>query len=90
MRIQHIHLCHYEHEARFGNARPERADGGTNMNSMIYKKKAPLLFFLLPAFLFLIVYLYYPFIQNVINSFLSISGLGTKAFSDGPWASSWA
>ena len=56
------------------------------MNSMIYKKKAPLLFFLLPAFLFLIVYLYYPFIQNVINSFLSISGLGTKAAGvNTPW-----
>ena len=56
------------------------------MNSMIYKKKAPLLFFLLPAFLFLIVYLYYPFIQNVINSFLAISGLGTKAAGvNTPW-----
>ena len=56
------------------------------MNSMIYKKKAPLLFFLLPAFLFLIVYLYYPFIQNVINSFLAISGLGTRAAGvNEPW-----
>ena len=56
------------------------------MNSMIYKKKAPLLFFLLPAFLFLVVYLYYPFIQNVINSFLAISGLGTKAAGiNDPW-----
>ena len=27
------------------------------MNSMIYKKKSPLLLFLVPAFLFLIVYL---------------------------------
>jgi len=53
---------------------------------MIYKKKAPLLFFLLPAFLFLVVYLYYPFIQNVINSFLAISGLGTKAAGiNDPW-----
>ena len=49
------------------------------MNSMIYKKKAPLLFFLIPALLFMIVYLYYPFIQNIINSVLSISGLGTAA-----------
>lgn len=56
------------------------------MNSMIYKKKAPLLFFLLPAMLFLVVYLYYPFVQNVINSFLSISGLGTAAEGvNTPW-----
>ncbi len=56
------------------------------MNSMIYKKKTPLLFFLLPAFLFLIVYLYYPFVQNIINSFLSISGLGTAAAgTNDPW-----
>ena len=40
------------------------------MLSTIYKRKAPLLVFLLPAFLFLAVYLYYPFIQNIINTFL--------------------
>ncbi|NLI54186.1 MAG: sugar ABC transporter permease [Clostridiales bacterium] len=56
------------------------------MNSMIYKKKSPLLFFLLPAFLFLVVYLYYPFIQNIINSFQAISGLGTRATGlNQPW-----
>ncbi len=56
------------------------------MNSMIYKKKAPLLFFLLPAFAFLVVYLYYPFVQSIINSFLAISGLGTKASGvNTPW-----
>lgn len=32
------------------------------MSSMIYKKKTPLLLFLIPAFAFLIVYLYYPFL----------------------------
>lgn len=56
------------------------------MNSMIYKKKSPLLIFLIPAFLFLIAFLYYPFIQNVINTFLNIGGLGRAA--DGvnqPW-----
>ena len=31
------------------------------MNSKIYKKKTPLLVFLIPAFAFLLVYLYYPF-----------------------------
>ncbi|MFA9379732.1 MAG: carbohydrate ABC transporter permease [Acetanaerobacterium sp.] len=56
------------------------------MNSMIYKQKAPLLFFLVPAFLFLSIFLYYPFIQNIINSFLNISGLGTVATAgNDPW-----
>ncbi len=56
------------------------------MNSMIYKKKSPLFFFLLPALVFLVVYLYYPFVQNIINSFLAISGLGTKASGvNQPW-----
>lgn len=49
------------------------------MNSMIYKKKSPLLVFLIPAFLFLAVYLYYPFAQTVANTFLNISGLGRHA-----------
>ena len=39
------------------------------MNSMIYKNKKPLLVFLIPAFAFLLVYLYYPFFQNVVNTF---------------------
>jgi len=56
------------------------------MNSMIYKKKTPLLFFLIPAFLFLSIFLYYPFVQNIINSFLEIAGLGTAAEgSNTPW-----
>ena len=56
------------------------------MNSVIYKKKAPLLVFLIPAFLFLAVYLYYPFIQNLINSTLSMSGLGAPAKGlNEPW-----
>ena len=56
------------------------------MNSMIYKKKWPLYVFLIPAFLFLTVYLFYPFLQNVFNTFLDIGGLGRAA--DGvntPW-----
>jgi raffinose/stachyose/melibiose transport system permease protein len=56
------------------------------MNSMIYKKKTPLFFFLVPAFLFLSVFLYYPFVQNIVNSFLDISGLGTAAAgANDPW-----
>ena len=61
------------------------------MNSMIYKKKTPLLIFLIPAFLFIIVYLYYPFIQNIFNTFLNIGGLGRRA--DGlntPWYENYA
>lgn len=56
------------------------------MSSMIYKKKTPLLFFLIPAFTFLIVYLYYPFIQNIINTFMHIGGLGRTADGiNSPW-----
>ena len=56
------------------------------MNSMIYKKKWPLLVFLIPAFLFLAVYLYYPFIQNIINTFSNIEGLGRAATGmNDPW-----
>ena len=56
------------------------------MNSMIYKKKTPLLLFLIPAFLFLIVYLYYPFFQNIINTFMKIGGLGRRAEGmNTPW-----
>jgi ABC-type sugar transport system permease subunit len=43
---------------------------------MIYKKKSPLLIFLITAFAFLIVFLYYPFFQNIINTVLKIGGLG--------------
>ena len=46
------------------------------MNSMIYKKKSPLVIFLVPAFAFLLLFLYYPFFQNILNTFLKIGGLG--------------
>lgn len=60
------------------------------MNSTIYKKKTPLLLFLIPAFVFLALYLYYPFIQNVINSFMNMSGLGTAAKGvNDPWYSNY-
>ncbi len=56
------------------------------MNSVLYKKKWPLLVFLIPAFLFMIVFLYIPFFQNILNSFQSISGLGTAANGfNSPW-----
>lgn len=51
------------------------------MNSQpnIYKNKKPVLVFLLPALLFLTVYLFYPFFQNIFNSFHTIKSLGTSA-----------
>ena len=56
------------------------------MSTNIYKKKRPLFFFLVPAFVFLTVFLYYPFIQNIVNSFQTISGLGSasKGWNE-PW-----
>lgn len=56
------------------------------MNSMIYKRKSPLVVFLLPAFLFMGLFLYYPFVMNVYNSFCNITGLGTAATGvNTPW-----
>lgn len=54
--------------------------------STLYKRKTPLIVFLVPAFIFLILFLYYPFVQNIINSFSDITGLGTaaKGLND-PW-----
>ena len=51
---------------------------------MIYKNKKPVFLFLIPAFLFMAVFLYYPFLQNIINSFMKIRNLGgaTKGFND--------
>lgn len=61
------------------------------MNAMIYKKKSPLLIFLIPAFLFLLVFLYYPFVQNVINTFLNIGGMGRSAEGvNSPWYENYA
>lgn len=55
-------------------------------NSMIFKKKTPLLLFLVPAFAFMAVYLFYPFVMNIINSFSDIPSLGaaSKGWLD-PW-----
>ncbi len=60
------------------------------MSSNIYKNKKPIIFFLLPAFTFLIVFLYYPFIKNIFNSFAEIRGLGSAAVSwQDPWYSNY-
>lgn len=56
------------------------------MNAMIYKKKGPLVLFLVPALLFMSVFLYYPFCMNVVNSFQSITGLGNVGTElNSPW-----
>lgn len=51
---------------------------------MIYKNKKPVFLFMIPAFLFMTVFLYYPFFQNIINSFMKIRNLGgaAKGFND--------
>ena len=56
------------------------------MGSTLYKRKAPLIVFLIPAFIFLTVFLYYPFVRNIINSFCDITGLGTPSQGvNQPW-----
>lgn len=53
--------------------------GQSVTRSAIYKKKTPLLVFLIPAFVFLALFLFYPFVMNIINSFMNIQDLGTAA-----------
>lgn len=56
------------------------------MGANIYKNKKPVFFFLIPAFVFMILFLYYPFIQNIWNSFQQIDGLGSAAKGiNTPW-----
>ncbi len=57
----------------------------------LYRKKGPMIVFLQPAFVFLILFLYYPFIQNILNSFSDITGLGApaKGLND-PWWTNYA
>lgn len=56
------------------------------MESHIYKNKKPLFVFLIPAFIFMLVFLYYPFIKNIINSFQEIKALGqaSRGWNE-PW-----
>lgn len=61
------------------------------MGPTLYRKKGPLIVFLLPAFLFLILFLYYPFFQNILNSFSDITGLGAPAQGlNEPWYANYA
>ncbi len=49
------------------------------MNSMLFKRKSPLFIFLIPAFAFMTVFLFYPFLVNIYNSLCRITALGGKA-----------
>lgn len=61
------------------------------MGSTLYRKKGPLIAFLLPGFLFLLLFLYYPFVQNILNSFSDITGLGAPAQGlNDPWYVNYA
>ncbi len=56
------------------------------MSSNIYRDKKPVFVFLIPAFLFMAVYLYYPFFRNIINSFRQIKQLGSPGIGwNNPW-----
>lgn len=60
------------------------------MGANIYRNKKPALVFLLPAFLFMIVFLYYPFFKNILNSFMEIKQLGSSGTSfNSPWYSNY-
>ncbi len=60
------------------------------MGANIYKNKKPLLLFLLPAFIFMTVFLYYPFFKNILDSFMQIKELGVsgKEWNE-PWYSNY-
>lgn len=56
------------------------------MGANIYRNKKPALVFLIPAFLFMAVYLYYPFFKNILNSFMEIKQLGSSGTGfNTPW-----
>ena len=42
---------------------------------MLYKKKWPLFIFLMPGLLFLLIFLYIPFVENIKNSFYDMSSV---------------
>ena len=56
------------------------------MGANIYRNKKPAMVFLLPAFLFMTVFLYYPFFKNILNSFMEIKQLGASGTEfNAPW-----
>ena len=61
------------------------------MGANIYRNKKPVLFFLVPSFLFMVVFLYYPFFKNIMNSFMKIKQLGSAGTEfNSPWYSNYA
>ncbi len=48
---------------------------GKGGRKMLYKKKWPLIFFLVPGLLFLLVFLYIPFVENIKNSFYDMASV---------------
>ena len=42
---------------------------------MLYKKKWPLFLFLVPGLLFLLIFLYIPFVENIKNSFYDMASV---------------
>jgi len=50
---------------------------------MLYKKKWPLFIFILPGLLFMLIFLYYPFFENVKNSFYNM--LDIVEMPNKPW-----
>ncbi len=60
------------------------------MGANIYRNKKPAFVFLIPAFLFMALYLYYPFFKNILNSFMTIKQLGTSGTGfNTPWYSNY-
>ena len=61
------------------------------MGANIYKNnKKYVALFLIPGFLFMAAFLYYPFFMNILNSFQQIKGLAgeSRGFLD-PWYSNY-
>ncbi len=54
--------------------------------SSMFRKKKPLLLFLLPTLIYMGLFLYYPFVMNISNSIHEIKGLGQAAEAvNSPW-----
>lgn len=66
-------------------------EGERSMGANIYRNKKPLLFFLVPAFAFMVVFLHYPFVKNILNSFQVIRGLAAESKGyQTPWYANYA
>ena len=59
------------------------------MDAKIYKNKKPIIFFLFPAFLFMIVYLYYPFVESIVTSFFKVKKLSDPIIMENFVGTKW-